>query len=157
MKTIYYLLILVLTITVMSFPQQDHDKIIKQRNKLRQLEKVKLIDALNLDEDTSVRFFARRDEMQKTVDALNDKEEDILQRLNETFDSNDKNKETTQKQLINEFIDLKGKIENKRREFITSLSDIMPTEKIARYLVFEQKFREEIRKILLHRNRQMRP
>lgn len=157
MKTFFYLVIIVLSVTIISFPQQEKDTRIKQRNKLIQLEKVKLIDALNLDEETSVRFFARRDEMQKEVEALNDQADDILQKLSDTFDSKDKGKEANQKQLIKDYIDIKQKIENTRRNFITSLSDILPTEKIARYLVFEQKFRDEIRKILFHKNRTMRP
>ncbi len=157
MKTFYYLLLLIFAITFLSYSQQDRETRIKQRNKLNQLEKVKLIDALNLDEETSVRFFARRDEMQKNVEALNDQADDILKKLSATFDSNDKKNEANQKQLINEYINVREKIETTRRDFINSLSDILPTEKIARYLVFEQKFREEIRKIIFHRNRQMRP
>lgn len=157
MKTFYYLLALVLTFTVLSYPQQERDTRNKQRDKLRQLEKVKLIDALNLDENTSVRFFARRDEMQKEIEALDDQADEILKKLSATFESGDKGKETNQKQLINEYIAIREKIENTRRDFITSLSDILPTEKIAKYLVFEQKFREEIRKIIFHRNRSMRP
>ncbi|MFZ2323198.1 MAG: hypothetical protein WAV89_05810 [Ignavibacteriaceae bacterium] len=149
MKSLYFLMALLLSINIVSFPQQDNKKMMKQRSKLHQLEKIKLIEELNLDEDTSVKFFARRNEMQREVESLEDKADDILKKLETNLGSNDKDAETTQKQLINELMNIKEKSETVKRQFIYSLKDILTTEKIARYIVFEQKFREEIRRIIL--------
>ena len=68
MKILYLLVALILTISITSFSQDGMDKMMRQRNKIHQLEKIKLIDELNLDEETSVKFFARRNEMQKEVE-----------------------------------------------------------------------------------------
>lgn len=149
MKSLYFLMALLLSINIVSFPQQDNKKMMKQRSKLHQLEKIKLIEELNLDEDTSVKFFARRNEMQREVESLEDKADDILKKLETNLGSNDKDAETTQKQLINELMNIKEKSETVKRQFIYSLKDVLTTEKIARYIVFEQKFREEIRRIIL--------
>ncbi len=156
MKTLYFLIVLSLMLFVSSYPQQDREKMLKQRSKLHQLEKIKLIEALNLDEDTSVKFFARRNEMQKQIETLEDKSDDILKKLESTLDVNDKNNEAVQRQLINELGNIKDKIESTKKQFINSLNDILSTDKIVRYIVFEQKFRDEIRKIIFDKRRPLR-
>lgn len=156
MKPLYLLIVLSFMLVVSSYPQQDREKMMKQRSKLHQLEKIKLIEALNLDEDTSVKFFARRNEMQKQIESLEDKSDDILKKLEQTLDVNDKSNEATQRQLINELSNLKENIESTKKQFINSLNDILSTDKIARYIVFEQKFRDEIRKIIFDKRRPLR-
>ncbi len=156
MRTLYFLIVLTLMLVVSSYPQQDREKMLKQRSKLHQLEKIKLIEALNLDEDTSVKFFARRNEMQKQIETLEDKSDDILKKLESTLDVNDKNNEAVQRQLINELGNIKEKIESTKKQFINSLNDILSTDKIVRYIVFEQKFRDEIRKIIFDKRRPLR-
>lgn len=156
MKTLYFLIVLSLMLVVSSYPQQDREKMLKQRSKLHQLEKIKLIEALNLDEDTSVKFFARRNEMQKQIETLEDKSDDILKKLESTLDVNDKINEAVQRQLINELGNIKDKIESTKKQFINSLNDILSTDKIVRYIVFEQKFRDEIRKIIFDKRRPLR-
>ena len=42
----------------------------KMREKILQLEKIKLIEALQMDEETTLRFFARRSETEKSIDGL---------------------------------------------------------------------------------------
>ncbi|MFN3695660.1 MAG: hypothetical protein ACK4UV_11680, partial [Ignavibacterium sp.] len=56
-----------------------------------------------------------------------------------------------QKRLLNEFLDIRIQIENKRKQFILSLNNILTIEQMSRLVVFEKKFRDEIRKILMRR------
>lgn len=156
MKSINIIFTLLLLFTAISFSQQGRERMLHQKNKLDQLEKVKLIEALDLDEATSVRFFARRNDSQKEIDALEKKSDEILEQIQNNLESNDKNIEATQKQLISDFLSTREKIEAKRKLFIMSLTDILSTEKIAKYIVFEKKFRDEIRKVLLGKNRRPR-
>ena len=153
MKNIYFLLIIFVSLTYASYSQQDRGNLIKQRNKIHQLEKLKLIDALDMDENTSIKFFARRNEMQNEIESLQDKSDDLISKLDKTLNSDNKNNESEQRQIINEILSTREKIETVKKQFINSLSDILSTEKVAKYLVFEQKFREEIRKIILNRRR----
>lgn len=156
MKSINIIFTLLLLFTAISYSQQDRERMQHQKNKLDQLEKVKLIEALDLDEATSVRFFARRNDSQKEIDALEKKSDETLEQIQNNLDSNDKNIEATQKQLISDFLSTREKVDAKRKLFIISLTDILPTEKIAKYIVFEKKFRDEIRKVLLGKNRRSR-
>ena len=151
MKILYLLVALILTISITSFSQDGMDKMMRQRNKIHQLEKIKLIDELNLDEETSVKFFARRNEMQKEVEKLEDKDDEIIKELEKSIQIKDKNSEVVQKQLLADLLKTREKIEKTKRQFIDSIKDILTTEQIAKLVVFEQRFREEIRRIILNR------
>ena len=151
MKILYLLVALILTISITSFSQDGMDKMMRQRNKIHQLEKIKLIDELNLDEETSVKFFARRNEMQKEVEKLEDKDDEIIKELEKSIQTKDKNSEVVQKQLLADLLKTREMIEKTKRQFIDSIKDILTTEQIAKLVVFEQRFREEIRRIILNR------
>lgn len=130
---------------------QEHRERRMMDNKIEQLEKVKLIEALDLTEEQSIRFFARRNEHRKEIEKLEIHSEEIIRDLEKIVkDSNERNV-TEQKRLLNEFLDIRIQIENKRKQFILSLNDILSTEQISKLVLFEKKFREEIRKILMKR------
>jgi hypothetical protein len=123
----------------------------KNREKLEQLEKIKLIESLDMDEDTSIRFFARRNESKREIQELEKKTDDIIFELEKSFNIEDKNQDEKQKQLISEMLKNRESIELKRNQFINSLGDILSTEQIAKLIVFEKKFRDEIRNVLFDR------
>jgi len=151
MKNLFITLLTVVLLTSISFPQQMKEKGMKNREKLDQLEKIKLIEALDLDEETSIRFFARRNESRREVQELEKKSDDIIFELEKSFDSENKNQAEKQEQLISEFLKTRESLELKRSQFINSLDDILSTEQTAKLIVFEKKFRDEIRNVLFER------
>jgi len=151
MKNLFITLLTVILLTSISFPQQMKEKGMKNREKLDQLEKIKLIEALDLDEETSIRFFARRNESRREVQELEKKSDDIIFELEKSFDSENKNQAEKQEQLISEFLKTRESLELKRSQFINSLDDILSTEQTAKLIVFEKKFRDEIRNVLFER------
>lgn len=151
MKKILLSLFLIGIISFVGIPQRMHDKPNKHRNKLAQLEKAKLIEALELDEETSIRFFARRNQSKKDIDELEKKSEEIIAQLENTLKEKDSPKDENQKRLIADLLKTRLQIESEKQKFINSLSDILSTEQIARLLVFEKRFREEIRNVLFDR------
>jgi hypothetical protein len=151
MKKSFIILFVIILLTSISFPQQMREKGMKHRDKLEQLEKIKLIEALDLDEETSIRFFARRNDSKKEIQELDKKADAIIFELEKSFNSDDKNQDEKQKQLISDMLKTRESIELKRNQFINSLDDILSTEQIAKLIVFEKKFREEIRNVLFDR------
>lgn len=120
-------------------------------NKIEQLEKVKLIESLNLNEEQLVRFFARRNENRKEIEKLEMRSDEIIRVLEKLTDGpNDKNI-AEQKRLLDEFLDIRIQIENKRKQFILSLNDILSPEQVTKLVVFEKRFKDEIKKILMKR------
>jgi hypothetical protein len=143
----------VILLTSISFTQKMKEKEMKNREKLEQLEKIKLIEALDLDEETSIRFFARRNDSRKDIQELEQKLEDIFAELEKSFNSENKNQTENQKQLISETLKTRESIEMKRNHFISSLNDILTVEQIGKLIVFEKKFRDEIRQVLFDKKR----
>ena len=140
-----------IVLTSIAYPQQMKERKMKNMEKLEQLEKIKLIESLDMDEDTSVRFFARRNESKREIQELEKKTDDIIFELEKSFNSEDKYQDEKQKQLISEMLKDREAIEMKRNQFIKSLDDILSTEQIAKLIVFEKRFREEIRNVLFDR------
>ena len=151
MNKLFITLFAIILSTSISFPQQMREKGMKNRDKLEQLEKIKLIEALDLDEETSIRFFARRNDSKREIKELEKKTDDIIFELEKSFDADDKNQGEKQKLLILEMLKTRESIELKRNQFVNSLDDILSTEQIAKLIVFEKKFRDEIRNVLFDR------
>ena len=147
-KVIITTLVLIILASI-SYPQKMREKMMKNKGKLEQLEKVKLIEALDLDEETAIRFFARRKDSRNEIDKKKKKSDDLLFKLESSFQSNEKNQEEKQRQMISEFLKTSESIESKRNQFISSLKDILTTEQISKLIVFEKRFRDEIRNVLL--------
>lgn len=151
MKTIISWISVIFLLSVFINAQTSEDRRHKNRAKLDQLEKVKLIEALDFSEESAVRFFARRNDFKKEIDELENKSDDIFNELEKTLNSSDNKNETQQKKLINEHLMFREKIEIRKKEFINSLNDLLTVEQISKYIIFERKFRDEIRKVLLKR------
>jgi len=116
--------------------------------KIFQLEKIKLIEVLEMDEETAIRFFARRSELKKATDEIQNKIEEIIKNL-EVVDK--AGKVYTENELItyiNDFNNLNLQMSQRRTEFINSLNDILTYDQIRRLIVFERKFKDELRRAL---------
>ena len=153
MKKVIFVVVIILFATTLFYPQKMRDKLMQNKGKLEQLEKVKLIESLDLSEDVAVRFFARRNDSRNEIESLEANLDKILVEIEKTFNSKEKNSETKQKQLVTEFYKTKEIVDQKRVQFIKSLDDILTTKQICKLVVFEKRFREEIRNVLLDKKR----
>jgi len=159
MKNIIYMLI-VFTICVSASSAQMREKGMfmppgaKPMEKLEQLEKMKLIEILDLDEETSIRFFARKNEHQKKMKDLIGEREKTLAELENAF-RDKKEDEQFYKRYIAQVLEFENKIINERNNFITSLNTILTQQQIAKLTVFEFKFRRELTEQILERGRGM--
>lgn len=151
MNKLLMIILTLIVLTSITYPQQMKERKMKNMEKLEQLEKIKLIESLDMDEDTSIRFFARRNESKREIQELEKKTDDIIFELEKSFNSEDKYQDEKQKQLISEMLKNREAIEMRRNQFINSLDDILSTEQIAKLIVFEKRFREEIRNVLFDR------
>ena len=151
MKNLFSVILITLFIPVIVFGQMRDRK--GPREKIEQLEKIKLIDALDMDEQTTLKFFARRNDSRNRVDALNDSLDTIVDKLDSKISGGN---DADYKLLINKYLDIQKQISAEHTQFINSLYDILSVKQVAKLIVFEKRFREEIRK-LLFRNRQPPP
>lgn len=114
----------------------------KALKKIEQLEKSKLIELLNLDEETSIRFFARRNEHQKKIREIFDEREEIVQELKKNLDG--KRNDEYYKEQVSKLLELENKMCSERQNYYKSLSDLLQPQQIAKLAVFEFMFRREL-------------
>jgi hypothetical protein len=145
MKNSFSLFLILILLPIMVFAQGRRD-LKGPRGKIEQLEKIKLIEALDLDEETTLKFFARRNESRNRIDQLNDSLDTIVDNLESRFSKRD---DTGYKDLINKYLSIEKQISEEHTQFINSLYDILTNEQVAKLIVFEKRFREEIRHLLL--------
>ncbi len=150
-KTLSFMfIVMMIPVLVSAQGMRDHKG---PREKIEQLEKIKLIEALDMDEQTTLKFFARRNESRDRIDKLNDSLDTITDNLESKFSKGDAG---GYKELINKYLSIQKQIASEHTQFINSLYDILANEQVAKLIVFEKRFREEIRHILL-RGRQPSP
>ena len=117
--------------------------------KIEELEKIKLLEVLNLDEATSAKFLTRRNQNRIRIFDKIDKIDSVRENI-ESEIKRGKNKDVSKIQRMNDdYCTFSMDVEKEKLSFIKSLSDILTPEQIGKYIVFERKFREEIRDLLM--------
>jgi hypothetical protein len=156
MKNIFYFAGLLLIIIIFDIPQLSAQDMGSRpflrrgpMKKIEELEKIKLLDVLNMDEATSVKFFTRKNQTREKIFNYEDKNIEILNNIeNEVKKGKDNDPNKIQK-LNEDYINTSIEIEKERMNFIRSLNDILSPEQVGKYIVFEKRFREEIRDLLI--------
>lgn len=151
--------LLIIVSLLLLFSDVSFSQVIKPRNhkgesRIERLEKLKLIESLDLNEEKTLIFFARRTTHRKTMMNLQDYAENKMFEI-EKFLNSERVNETELKKLIDEYILLEKNINDEKVRFIASLSDIFSSEQIARLMIFERKFKKEIKNVII-RDRQRR-
>ena len=149
MKTVSLIVLSVLFLSTNLFPQKGKWQDEEMRAKFEELENIKLIEALRMDEETTLRFFSRKTEhklqqaeIQEQIQANTDNL-DLLLKSGRVVTTEEL------KSKINDINNLQLQFEKNRVDFINSLSDILSYEQIAQFIIFEKRFRNEVRKMIM--------
>ena len=149
MKTTLKILIVSIIFSGVIFSQPERWRNEEMRGKFEQLEKIKLIEALGMNEETTLRFFARRSEHQKQQEEIQKKINEKIDNLELIFKSGRVATVDELKSNINEVNSLRSELEKNRTDFIDSLSDILTYDQIAKLIIFERNFRDQVRKLIM--------
>ncbi len=155
MKVIFFTICLLMVSSVHSFSQMRDDPPRHMRDKLNQLEKIKLIEVLEMDEETTLRFFSRRNENQNKMDELAKHADEIITQMEVIFKAGKVYTEAELKSLIEEANAIHTETVHSKLDFINSLDDILTTEQIAKLIIFERRFKDELRRAMF-KGRQFR-
>ena len=118
------------------------------RDKLIQLENIKIIETLDMDEETTLRFFSRRNELHTEADNLTKRSDEIITQLEVIFKAGKVYTEAELKSLIVKANNIHTEIVQTKSEFINSLDDILTTEQIAKLIIFERRFKDELKRAM---------
>lgn len=150
MKIQILVMIILLTVNInLAQPYQKHDK--NPRERMEQLEKLKLLEALNLNEEEAIRFFARRNEFRDEHKDIIQKRDEIILNIELAIGKDKPGNEADYEKKIKEFLMVEEKLIDHRAKFLNSLEDILTQEQIAKLIVFESKFKQEIRDLIIKR------
>jgi len=157
MKVLFSTLSLLIVFSIQSL-SQIHDRPPQlMRDKLNQLEKIKLIETLEMNEETTLRFFSRRNEHQTKMEKLTEHADEIINQMEIIFKAGKVYTEEELKSLIEEANTIHSEIVQTKSNFINSLDDILTTEQIAKLIIFERRFKNELRRAMFkgrkYRNR----
>jgi hypothetical protein len=154
MNKLLLLISILVTFTYLAFAQDlgREENTHKRRaplKKIEELEKIKLLDALKLDESVAAKLITRRNVNRTKIWDIEDKISIILKNI-ESEIRKEKEKDNSKIQKLNEdYLILTMEVDKERVGFVKSLSDILTPEQVGKYIVFERKFREEIRELLM--------
>jgi len=149
MKTTIIILISSFVFSGLLYSQREKWRDEEMRGKFEQLEKIKLIEALEMNEETTLRFFARKTEHQKQQEEIQQNIDKKIDALEIIFKSGRVATIDELKSNINEINTLRSELEKNRTDFINSLSDILSYDQIAKLIIFERNFRDQIRQLIM--------
>ncbi len=122
--------------------------------KLQQFKKLQLIEYLDLDDQVAEKFFVVYNRSQKQVEAQRKKIRQLTARLNEAVRLHDT--EMVRKynsELVQAHRELNRTIERS----LTEIRQVLGEEKFAKFLIFESRFREALKKLRDRRKPQRLP
>jgi hypothetical protein len=148
MKIYYHTIIAVLLLTGAScVVAQHHEGEEKQdRSRLQRLEKfrkMRLVEALNLNEDEAVRFTAKHNAHEAIVQKLMDERNTALDDIDTAV--KDKKPGKDLRDASDRILDIDKKIFDERRRFQEEMRGMFTPEQFARFLVFERNFGRQVR------------
>jgi hypothetical protein len=157
MKVLFFTISLMIVFSIQSLSQMHDRPPQHMRDKINQLEKIKLIETLEMDEETTLRFFSRRSEHQTKMEKLHERADEIITQMEVIFKAGKVYTEAELKSLIEEANTIHTEIMQEKSNFINSLDDILTTEQIAKLIIFERRFKDELKRAMFrgrkYRNR----
>lgn len=140
-----YVLFLIM-IPVFVFAQHPPQMGGKAMERLESYKKVKMLEALKLDEETGLRFISRYNNHRETVRGLEMKRIETIDDLESKMKGNPS--DADYQKSFNTLTDLEKEIADVRAKYLVELKEILTNKQIAEYLVFERNFARDIRDII---------
>jgi hypothetical protein len=149
MKNIIILIISFLvysTVIINGQPRRGDDRPPIPFEKFRQFEKAKLIEILDMDENTAIKFFSRRNESINRSIKLAEQRDELIEEIEMRLEKDDKAvNDKYLKDQIEKLLEIEDKMLDERKKFITSLDDILTQEQIMKFVVFDFRLKSEIK------------
>lgn len=113
------------------------------RDKIEDIKIEKLTKKLELDESLKADFTDKYKSFSKAMRELNRGRAKVYKKMTESIESGD-----GLDSLVASVLDYESRISDKRAEFIADMKQILTPKQIAKMIVFERKFNNEIKKLL---------
>lgn len=125
--------------------------------RIEQYKKIRLMDFLKLDEETSIRFFSRYNRFAEELRALGQERNSYIDELQILVRRDAP--EGDYRRVFDQLDGLGTEMTALRRQYMEDISSLLPARKVAAYIVFERNFYRNLRDLLreAQRERSERP
>jgi Skp family chaperone for outer membrane proteins len=108
--------------------------------------KLRLMEAVPMNEETSVRFFSRYQKHEENIRVIGKERNTLIDQLQDMVKANaiDADMENTIKDISMS----EEKVLEERAKFIEELKDILSVKQISEYIVFERNFNKNLRELM---------
>jgi hypothetical protein len=110
--------------------------------RVEQFKKIRMMEVLKLDEETSLRFFARYNKFQEGIKEITGKRDGLIDELAALRKSNSSDGEY--EKVFKELSAVESKIADERWRFVQELKGVVSTKQVAEYIVFERNFNRQL-------------
>lgn len=146
----YFIVIIIIFFSTISlYPQKF------KNTKLQEREKQRIINLLELDDETSKKFFNQRDLHRQKMIQFNNEFDVVSDKLDSLLKAFAKDNEI--KKYINQYNQIDKKILNERDNFYKFMNSTLNPKQVAKYLLFERKFRKGVKEALRKERKEDRP
>ncbi|MGD0038067.1 MAG: hypothetical protein ABSC53_12345 [Bacteroidota bacterium] len=114
--------------------------------RIEQFKKVRLMEVLKMDEETSIRFFTRYNKYAETLHAIQKDHNALIDQLQKLANSNANNSDI--EQALKDIGMSEEKIAETRSKFLEELKGVISIKQVAEYVVFERNFNKNLREIM---------
>jgi hypothetical protein len=103
------------------------------------------MEVLNLDEQNSIKFFARYNKYQELLRDLRKKQAQALARIQALRKSNAADAEYGK--MVDELLTLESQINEAKSKYVEELKPVLTSKQLVEYLVFEARFQQNLREL----------
>ncbi len=146
--------LLVCSNVVRSQPRMPGPGMEGRMERLQQFKKLRLIEVLNLNEEESIKFFARYNKFEEELRDLEQQRNGILDNL-ETLIRREE-KEEAYKKDFDDLLALGQKLSDARVRFYNDARGMLTPKQVAKLLVFERNFNRDLREMIQDVQRERR-
>jgi Spy/CpxP family protein refolding chaperone len=111
--------------------------------RVESLKKVRMMEALKLDENQSVKLIARYTKHRETMHAIDIEWSELFEKIDGQIKSNASDAEFNQSFAA--LLDFDKKRSEERARYMNDLREVLTTKQIAEYLLFERNFARDLR------------
>ncbi len=122
--------------------------------RVEELEKVKLIEALNLDETKSIQFFTKRRDFRGKQRDVNSELDSLASRI-ENLVANSQEKDKI-KDAVALYTEKEKQLCGLKNNYVNDIKSILNDEEFAKLIIFERNFKKDVQQMIMKRGKRMR-
>jgi hypothetical protein len=153
MKQIFAYLLFIVVFSALVFGQNRQNPG-PPAQRVEQFKKLRLIEALKLDEETSVRFFAKYAKHEEAMRKINVDREAFVNSLEDMRRPGASDAEIDK--VVKELIGMDAKVTEERTRFYEDIKGVLSMRQVADLLVFERNFSRNLRQLMQEMTRERR-